>query len=117
MVATHDKTHKRSIGVELDASGGAITDQTIFTVPTGYRAIINLFFLSNTGGSTTTVDAKWHDGTVITFLGGKSLTAAEFLQFGGDVYLVMEESDYFTVSVASGGTVNVIISYELERDA
>lgn len=114
MPSIHDKTHKRSVGVELDGTGGAIVDQTIFTVPTGYRAIVNLFFVSNTGGSTTTVDAKWHDGTTITFLGGKSLTASEFLQFGGDVYLVMDEGDYFSASVALNGVINIIVSYELE---
>ena len=108
---------KRSIGVNIDASGGAVTDQEIFRVPAGYDAIVTMFFLSNIGGSTTTVDAKWHDGTVITFLGGKSLNAADILQFGGEIgnFLTMSPDDYFTVSVASGGQCAVIISYELQR--
>ena len=109
--------HTKSIGVNLDASGGAIVDQEVFRVPTGYKAIVTMFFMSNTGGSTTTVGAKWHDGATVPFLGGKSLGAGDFLQFGGPsgAYLVMQENDHVDVSVASGGTVGLIMSYELVR--
>ena len=108
---------KRSAGINITASGGAVVDQEVYRVPKGYHAIVTMFFLSNVGGSTTTVDAKWHDGSVIPFLGGKSLNAADYVQFGGGdgIFLTMSEDDYFTVSVASGGSVSIIISYELQR--
>lgn len=108
---------KKSVGVLLDATGGAIVDQEVFRVPTGYNAIVSMFFISNIGGSTTTVDAKWHDGATVPFLGGKSLSASDFIQFGGGegLFLAMAEDDYFTVSVASGGQCGLIVSYELIR--
>jgi len=109
--------HKQSVGVNLDASGGAITDQEVFRVPVGYKAIVTMFFMSNTGGSTTTVGAKWHDGSTVPFLGGKSLGAGDYLQFGGPegAFLSMNEDDHIDVSVASGGVVGLILSYVLLR--
>ncbi len=108
---------KESLGFDADASGGAIVDQTIFTVPAGYRAIVSMFFMSNIGGSTTTVGSFWHDGVNLPFLSGKSLSAGDYLQFGGPygAWLSMDEGDHIGVSVSSGGQCAVIISYELER--
>lgn len=76
-----------------------------------------MFFLSNVGGSTTTVGASWHDGTTVPFLGSKSLGAGDYVQFGGGegLYMAMEEGDYITVTVASGGSCGLIISYDLVR--
>ena len=109
--------YKQSVGVNLDASGGAIVDQEVFRVPTGYKAIVSMFFMSNTGGSTTTVGAKWHDGATIPFLGAKSLGSGDYVIFGGGegLYMAMGEDDYITVSVANGGTCGLILSYTLER--
>lgn len=107
-----------SLGVSLDASGGAITDQVVYTTPTGYKAIVTMFFISNVGGSTTTVGAKWNDGSVIPFLGSKSLSSGDHLIFGGaeGLYMAMSEGDTISVSVASGGTCGLIISYHLTRE-
>ena len=106
-----------SLGINLDASGGAITDQVVYTVPTGYKAIVTMFFMSNVGGSTTTVGAKWHAGATVPFLGSKSLGAGDFIQFGGGegLYMSMHEGDYIAVSVGSGGTCGLILSYHLVR--
>lgn len=106
-----------SVGVNLDASAGAITDQTVYTIPNGYKAIVSMFFMSNVGGSTTTVGAKWHDGATIPFLGAKSLGSGDYVMFGGGegLYMAMNEGDYITVSVASGGKCGLIISYHLVR--
>lgn len=106
-----------SKGVNLDASGGAITDQVILTVPTGYKMIVTMFFMANVGGSTTTVGAKWNDGATIPFLGSKSLGSGDFIQFGGGdgLYMAMYEDDTITASVSSGGVCGLIISYHLVR--
>ena len=106
-----------SIGVNLDASGGAITAQEVFRVPNGYMAKVTMFFLSNTGGSTCTVGAKWWDGATIPFLGSKSLSAGSYVQFGGGegLYMMMHQDDYITVSVSNGGLCGLILSYELIR--
>lgn len=107
-----------SIGVNLDASGGAITDQVIFTCPNGYKAIVTMFFMSNVGGSTTTVGAAWHDGAVVPFLGSKSLGAGDYVMFGGGAgqYMAISQGDTIKVSVASGGTCGLILSYHLVRE-
>lgn len=107
-----------SLGVNLDASGGAITDQVIYTVPTGYKAIVTMFFLSNVGGSNTTVGAKWHDGATVPFLGAKNLSSGDYIQFGGGsgLYMAMAEGDYITVSIDNGGVCGLIISYYLVRE-
>lgn len=104
---------KKSLGVNVT---GVVTDQTIFTVPTGYDAHVTLFFVSNVGGSTQTATAKWHDGSVIPFIGDKSFGAGDYLQFGGGygAHLVMKEGDYFSVST-NGGDFSFIISYDLLR--
>ena len=109
---------KKSLGVNLDASGGAIVEQEVFRVPNGYKAIVTMFFMSNTGGSTTTVGANWHDGATVPFLGNKSLGSGDYIQFGGPVgaFLCMQQDDHIDVSVASGGIVGLILSYELLRE-
>lgn len=110
------ENNMNSLGVNLNASGGAITDQVVYTVPTGYKAIVTMFFMSNVGGSTTTVGAKWVDGSTIPFLGSKSLPAGDQVIFGGDgQFLAMAEGDTIQVSVASGGTCGLILSYHLIR--
>ena len=105
---------KKSIGVSITGTGA---DITVFTVPNGYKAIVTMFFISNVGGSTTTVNAHWHDGSVVPFLGSKSLGAGDYVIFGGGegLYMAMEEGDYIDVNVASGGSCGCIISYDLVR--
>lgn len=91
------------------------TSNTIFTVPTGYDAVITYLFISNTGGSSATVGAAWHDGATITFLSGKNVGAGEFLAFGGPegAFLVMTENDYLTITPAAGSSFSSIISFDL----
>ena len=105
---------KKSIGVSITGTGN---DQTIYTVPTGYKAIVTMFFISNVGGSTTTVGAHWHDGSVVPFLGSKSLGAGDYIIFGGGegLYMALEQGDYIDVNVATGGNCGCIISFDLVR--
>ena len=105
---------KKSVGRSITGTGA---DITVFTVPTGYKAIVTMFFISNVGGSTTTVNAHWHDGTTVPFLGSKSLGAGDYVIFGGGegLYMAMEQGDYIDVNVASGGSCGLIISYDLVR--
>ena len=105
---------KKSTGASITGTG---SPETVFTVPNGYKAYVTMFFLTNVGGSTTTVGAKWHDGSTIPFLGAKSLGSGDYVQFGGGegLYMAMGENDYITVSVASGGVCGLILSYTLER--
>ena len=105
---------KKSTGVSITGTG---SPETVFTVPNGYKAYVTMFFLTNVGGSTTTVSASWHDGATVPFLGSKSLSSGDYVQFGGGegLYMAMEQGDYITVTVASGDSCGLIISYDLVR--
>ena len=49
----------REISVGSTPTAGSST--TLYTVPTGYRALWNLAYLHNTGGSTKTITLQWYD--------------------------------------------------------
>jgi len=102
-----------SIGYVADAADNG-NYVTILTVPTGYVAKVSYFLAAATG--TTTIDAKWSDGTDIVFLHAKNMSAGDLIEFGGDgKWLVMREGDSMQVK-ASSASVNVIASYILMRD-
>lgn len=102
---------KFSKGATLTAG----SPNTILTVPTGYDAVVTYLFISNTGGSSASVGASWHDGTTITFLSGKNVSAGEYIAFGGPVgaFLTMTEGDYITITPESGSSFASIISFDL----
>jgi hypothetical protein len=104
---------KYSVGKNLTAGEA----NTLFTVPTGYSAVITYLIISNAGGSTASVSAAWHDGETVTFQGAKSVGSGESLQFGGGFgnFLVMTQGDYLTVTPAAGSTFTAIVSFDLER--
>ena len=108
---------KRSSGSTVDATLGAVTDQVVFSVPEGYKCIVYMFHLANTSGANAIVSSKWNnDGTAYTFLSGATLAANSFQQFGGSgLWLVLDNGDTFTVSCSNGHSVDVLISYELQR--
>ena len=107
---------KYSIGYNIDASGGAVTDEVVFTVPAGYHAVVHMFHITNTSGASHVMSAKWSNGADYNFLSAKNFSAGEFIQFGGDgLWLVMHAGDTFKVDVASGGAATILLSYTLER--
>ena len=104
---------KYSVGKNLTAG----IANTLFTVPSGYSAVVSMLTIANAGGSTASVSAAWHDGETITFQGSKSVSSGEQLQFGGEYgfFLVMLQGDYITITPASGSTFTAIASFDLER--
>ncbi len=67
--------------------GDALTagsSNTILDVPDGYDAVVTYLFISNTTGSSKSLDARWvHNSVNIDFLSGKNVNSGEFLVFGG----------------------------------
>jgi hypothetical protein len=102
---------KYSIGKNLTAG----VSNTILTVPTGYHAEVTMLFISNIGGSSKGVTSAWHGDSTITFLGGKSVSAADYVQFGGPLgsFLIMKDGDYMTITPDSGSTFTCIMSFLL----
>ena len=99
--------------------GDALTagsSNTILDVPTGYDAIVTYLFISNTTGSSKSIDARWvHGSTNIDFLSGKNVGSKEILEFGGQYgeFLIAKEGDTLSLTPESGSTFVSIISFEL----
>lgn len=106
---------KHSVGKVLTAD----VANTLFTVPTGYCAVVSMLFIANAGGNTKSVAAAWNNGTAITFQAAKSVSAGEQLEFGGEFgyFLVMKEGEFITVTPEASSTFVAIVSFDLERQA
>ena len=103
-----------TIGKNLTAG----VSNTIYTVPKGCKAIATLMFLSNGGGSTSSISAHWNDTSEsadITILGGKSVGAGDYVQFTQG-RMVMDEYDEVHVIPAAGSTFSVIFTIELHQN-
>lgn len=102
---------KYSKGSNLTAG----TDNNILTVPTGYDAVITYLFMANVGGNTHSISAEWRNGATIEFLAGKSVSAGDFIAFGGQegAFLVMREGDSIIVAPEANSTFSSIISFDM----
>ena len=83
--------------------GDALTagsSNTILDVPTGYDAIVTYLLISNTTGSSKSIDARWVHGTNTDFLSGKNVGSKDFLEFGGQFgeFLVAKEGDTLSLT-------------------
>ena len=96
-------TRVRTVNVEATVDEQVYT---LYTCPANCRAMMSLLFLTNAGGNVS-VDVEWErtDGSHAHIVGGKNLTAGEFVQFSGG-YFVFEPGDYMTV-VADGSSPHV----------
>ena len=57
---------------------------TILDVPAGYDAIVTYLFISNTTGSSKSIDTRWvHTSVKVDFLEGKKVGGGESLESGG----------------------------------
>jgi hypothetical protein len=103
-----------TVGQNLTAG----TSNTVYTVPKGCKAIATLLFLSNAGGSTSSISADWYDFSAeddIVIAGGKSVGAGDYIQFS-DGRLVLDEYDELRVTPASDSTFSVIFTVEIHQN-
>lgn len=106
----------RELTVGLNLTAGV--SNTVYTVPKGCKAIATLLFLSNAGGSTSSISADWYDKSVdddIVIAGGKSISAGDYIQFS-DGRLVLDEYDEIRVTPASGSTFSVLLTVEIHQN-
>lgn len=100
----------------LGKSLGAVTDETIFTVPHGYVAHVSLVFITNTSGATKTYTISWKhydngDYLHTTRFGyGKSLSSGASDQFSQGT-LVMKSGD--SMIVTTDGSMDFIVTFDL----
>jgi hypothetical protein len=91
------------------------SSNTVYTVPKGCKAIATLLMLSNAGGSSKSITASWYDysDTVsTTIVGGKSVSAGDYLMFNQG-RMVMDEYDELRVTPEAASTFSVILTVEI----
>jgi hypothetical protein len=85
----------------------------LYTCPLNCRAKIPLVFFTNVSG-TNTVSLKWYrkqDNVSYYIIGGKNMSAGEFIQLSG-AYLVVEPEDRLEIVLGSSGNVDALCTAE-----
>lgn len=99
-----------SVGRTIPAS----TDTTLFTVPNGYVAHLNMVFASNTSGATGQLTFYWqhaHDSAhKIYVLNGTSIGSKDYMQFSQGV-VVMQAGDSLVFNPTQ--EMNIIATFDL----
>ena len=102
----------RELSVGATPTAGSTT--TLYTVPTGYRALWNLSYLHNTGGSTKHITLSWYDSSASAtydILKEYNFNSKEYLKFDGGAYIVLEEGDQVKATPESGSAFTVILTF------
>ena len=100
----------------------ATTDlTTLFTVPSGFHAIVSYVFIANHGGSTNSIDLYWdlagtpqvyiYDGTNVA--GNGTLTLGN----GGGPLFVLHENEAVKCQATSVGNIEVVVTFDLIEQA
>ena len=94
---------------------------TLFTVPSGFHAIVSYVFVANHGGSTNSIDLYWDlsgtpqvyifDGTNVAG-GGK-----ETIGNGGGPLFVLHENEAVKCQATSAGNLEVVVTFDLVEQA
>ena len=103
-----------TVGKNLTAGSA----NTVYTVPKGCKAIATLLMLSNSGGNSKTISASWYDksdNTSTIIVGGKSISAGDFLMFNQG-RMVMDEFDELIVTPEAASTFSVIFTVEIHQN-
>ena len=90
------------------------TNTTLFTVPNGFVAHLNMVFVSNTSGSTGSMSFYWehaHDSShKIYILNGTSVGSKDYIQFTNGL-VVMQSGDKLVFNPTT--EMNVIVTSDL----
>jgi hypothetical protein len=106
---------KHSVGITLPAG----TATTVFTVPKGYVAEVDMLFISNHSGNNKTVSAYWqheHDPThQIYIIDAYPLATKGFVQFSGGS-IIMQQGDSLVVTPEATSDMSVIVTFDLRKE-
>jgi hypothetical protein len=107
---------KHSVGITLPAA----TTTTVFTVPSGYVAEVDMLFISNHSGNNKTVSAYWqhaHDAEhQIYIIDGYPLATKGFVQFSNGS-VVFQQGDSLKITPETGSDMSVIVTFDLRKEA
>jgi hypothetical protein len=106
---------KHSVGITLPAA----TATTVFTVPKGYVAEVDMLFISNHSGNNKTVTAVWkhahNPAHQIRIIDGYPLDTKDFIQFS-DGSIIMQQGDSLVVTPAAASDMSVIVTFDLRKE-
>ena len=106
---------RHSVGKRLTAG----TANTVFTVPNGFKAEVDMLFISNLDANNKTVSIYWqhaHDiDHKIRIIDAYPMAAHTFLQFSNGT-VVMQQGDSMVVTPQAGAVQDVIITFELKKE-
>ena len=102
----------QSVGKELPA--GATT--TLFTVPSGYVAVVLMIKVINGAGGSHSFSIDWHDGVTVSLHPTSTLASKTSYTFGADnEKLVMQEGDYLSITTAAASDFSAIATMDITR--
>jgi len=102
----------QSIGKDLPAG----TTTTLFTVPDGYMAIVQMVRVVNGSGGSHSFSMDWHNGTTITVHPTSTLSSSSVYNFGADnEKLVMHEGDYLSFTTSNTSDFTAIATMDITR--
>ena len=106
---------KHSVGKRLTAG----VTNTVFTVPAGYKAEVDMLFVSNLDANNKTVTVYWqhaHDIThKIRIIDSYPMAAHTFLQFTGGS-IVMQQGDSMVIEPQAGAVQDCVITFDLRKE-
>ena len=103
--------------LSVGATPTAGSTSTLYTVPTGYRALWNLTYIHNTSGSTKHITLTWYDSSAAVsydILSQYSFNSKDYLKFDGGAYVVLEEGDQVKVTPEASSTFTVLLTFVLK---
>lgn len=105
----------RELSVGANPTAGSTS--TLYTVPTGYRALWNLSYLHNASGSTKHITLTWYDSSAAVsydILSQYSFNSKDYLKLDGGSYVVLEEGDQVRVTPEAGSTFAIAMTFVLK---
>lgn len=103
--------------LSVGATPTAGSTSTLYTVPTGYRALWNLSYIHNTSGSTKHITLTWYDSSAAVsydLLSQYNFGSKDYLKLDGGSYVVLEEGDQVRVTPEAGSTFAIAMTFVLK---
>ena len=101
-----------SVSSNLRSVGKALTTSVadIYSVPTGFSAVVRSIFICNIAGADKTVTLDWYDGsTSFNILSTKTISANSYLNLT-DINLSLAKGTKLTGLAESNSSIEVIVS-------
>lgn len=106
---------KHSIGMSLTAG----TANTVFTVPNGYKAEVELLFISNLDANNKTTSAYWQHGHDVShkiyIIDSYPMAAHTYIQFS-NASVVFQSGDSMVITPQAGATQSCIVTFDLRKE-